>query len=89
MDVLEQDAALKLSHWFEDRWNDRWCIDISKELIEILDESWASDKLVPPYYIYLKMAYHLSREARSGINDYIVPKNCRKNYFLSRPVLLV
>lgn len=78
VDVLEQDAALKLSQWFEDRWNDRWCIDISKELIEILDESWASDKLIPPYYIYLKMAYHLSQEARSGISDYIVPKKLQE-----------
>jgi hypothetical protein len=41
VDVLEQDAALKLSYWFEDRWKDRWCIDISQELIEILEESWA------------------------------------------------
>jgi len=41
VDVLEQDAAEKLANWFEDRWNDRWCLDISRELIEILDESWA------------------------------------------------
>jgi|BioPla2DNA2_1021312.scaffolds.fasta_scaffold12056_2 superfamily II DNA or RNA helicase len=77
VDVLEQDAAQKLANWFEDRWNDRWCLDISKELIEILDESWASDKLIPPYYIYLKMAYHLSQEARSGVNDYIIPRDLR------------
>ena len=24
------------------RWNDRWCIDISDELVEIIDESWAA-----------------------------------------------
>ncbi len=74
VDVLEQDAAQKLSDWFEDRWEDRWCLDISRELIDILEESWAGEKLVPPYYIYLKMAYHLSQEARSGINDYIIPR---------------
>jgi superfamily II DNA or RNA helicase len=77
VDVLEQDAAEKLSHWFEDRWNDRWCIDISQELIEILEESWAGEKLVLPYYVYLKMAYHLSQEARSGISDYIIPKELK------------
>lgn len=74
VDVVEQDAADKLYQWFEDRWNDRWCLDISKELIQILDESWAGEKLILPYYVYLKMAYHLSQEARSGISNYIIPK---------------
>ncbi|GJQ23033.1 NgoFVII family restriction endonuclease [Candidatus Brocadia sapporoensis] len=74
VDVLEQDAALKLSTWFEDRWNDRWCIDISKELIEIIDTSWAADRLVSPYHIYLKIAYHLSREARAGLTEFKIPK---------------
>ena len=46
--------------WFEDRWNDHWCIDISKELLEIIDQSWAREETLPPYHIYLKIAYHLS-----------------------------
>lgn len=74
VDVLEQDAALKLTKWFEDRWNDRWCIDISKELTEIIDTSWAADRLVSPYHIYLKIAYHLSREARAGLTEFKIPK---------------
>lgn len=74
VDVLEQDAAIKLSKWFEDRWNDRWCIDISKELSEIIDTSWASELPYPPYHIYLKIAYHLSREARSGLSEFQIPK---------------
>ncbi len=72
VDVVEQDAALKLSKWFNDRWDDRWAIDITKELIQIIDESWVQPTL--PYYIYLKIAYHLSQEARSGINNYMIPK---------------
>jgi len=68
LDVLDQDAANKLAQWFEDRWEDRWCIDITEDLIEVLEESWASERLIPPYYIYLKMAYHLSREARVAIS---------------------
>lgn len=78
IDVLDQDAANKLAQWFDDRWNDRWCIDISKELIEIIDESWASEKLYSPYHIYLKMAYHLSQEARAGLNEFKIPKVFRK-----------
>ncbi|MCZ7623399.1 MAG: phospholipase D-like domain-containing protein [Candidatus Kuenenia sp.] len=74
VDVLEQDAALKLTKWFEDRWNDRWCIDISGELAEIIDNSWAADRLVSPFHIYLKIAYHLSREARAGLTEFKIPK---------------
>lgn len=77
VDVLEQDAAEKLFAWFEDRWNDRWCLDITQELIVILAESWAGEKPVKPYFVYLKMAYHLSQEARSGISDYIIPKEMK------------
>lgn len=73
VDVLEQDAAIKLSQWFDDRWNDRWCIDITDELIAIIDTSWASDRLLSPYHIYLKMAYHLSQEARAGLTEYSLP----------------
>src|SRR5712692_8411687 len=31
IDVLDTDAATKLAGWFEDRWNDRWCLNISEE----------------------------------------------------------
>lgn len=74
IDVMDQDAAAKLAEWFEARWEDRWCIDISDELIEIIDNSWASDELFSPYYIYIKIAYHLSREARAGISEFKLPR---------------
>jgi len=73
VDVIEQDAAQKLAKWFNDRWNDRWCIDISEELVNIIDESWAAEQLRLPYHIYLKMAYHLSREAIAGISEFRIP----------------
>ena len=74
IDVMDQDAAQKLSKWFDDRWNDNKCIDITDELIQIIDESWAADRLVSPFHIYLKIAYHLSREARAGISEYKLPR---------------
>lgn len=74
VNVVEQDAAEKLYKWFEERWEDRWCVDISEELVQILDDSWAGENSIPPYYIYLKIAYHLSQEARCGIGNYIIPK---------------
>lgn len=73
VDVLEHDACNKLVDWFEDRWGDRWCIDISKDLAEIIDESWAGEHLVPPYHVYLKMAYHLAQEARAGLSEFRIP----------------
>lgn len=74
VDVVDRDAAHKLVNWFEDRWEDRLCEDISQELVQILEESWASERLIPPYYIYLKMAYHLSREARAGLSEFSIPR---------------
>ena len=74
VDVLDQDAALKLTEWFEDRWNDRFCIDITSEIVQILDESWAREALIAPYHVYLKMAYHLSHEARAGLAEFRIPK---------------
>jgi len=74
VDVLEKDATEKLSNWFADRWDDKFCLDISDELAEIIDNSWASDKLISPYHIYLKIAYHLAREARAGLSEFKVSK---------------
>jgi hypothetical protein len=68
VDVLDHDACDKLARWFEDRWNDPWCLDISADLVRILNESWAREEAVPPYHIYVKMAYHLSQEARTGVS---------------------
>jgi superfamily II DNA or RNA helicase len=90
VDVLEQDAANKLAQWFNERWKDRWCLDITQELIDIIDNSWAADRLVSPFHIYLKIAYHLSREARAGISEFKLPKVFQKELlvFQQRAVLI-
>ncbi|CAG9900366.1 helicase domain protein [Bacteroides ovatus] len=77
----DSDSAEKFATWFNDRWEDRYCVDITKELVEIIDESWASVNTIPPYYIYLKTAYHLSQEARSGINEYELPTEFKEDLF--------
>ncbi len=74
VDVLDHDAALKLERWFEDRWTDRFCVDITDELVQIIEGSWARETLIPPYHVYLKMAYHLSHEARAGLAEFRIPK---------------
>ena len=75
VDVLDKDAALKLTSWFNARWDERWCLDITQELIEIIEQSWASEKPLSPHHIYLKIAWHLSRDARDGIKEFRLPSD--------------
>ncbi|MBP5365165.1 MAG: helicase [Bacteroidales bacterium] len=70
-----------LAQWFDDRWNDRFCIDITQELIKIIDSSWASEVPIRPYYIYLKTAYHLSEDARNGIKEFTLTQEFRNELF--------
>ena len=71
----------KYAKWFDGRWNDRLSIDITKDLIDVLDASWASVAGPRPYEIYLKIMFHLSREARSGVSEYHLPSPFDKELF--------
>jgi len=73
IDVLDGDATNKLAKWFDDRWNDKFSIDITEDLIEIVENSWAREEQLSPYHIYIKMAYHLSQEARAGLSEFRIP----------------
>ncbi len=73
VDVLDGDSTEKLARWFEDRWNDPFTVDAMPELAESLRESWASEDQLAPFLVYLKMAYHLSKEAREGLIEYGLP----------------
>lgn len=77
VDVLDFDAAAKLAKWFEDRWDDRFCIDITEDLIRLIDESWAAAVPPTPYEVYLKVCYHLSRDVREGQLEYSLPPDMR------------
>ncbi len=74
VDVLDHDACNKLHKWFNDRWKDYGCVDISEELAQLIDESWARVEVIPPYHIYLKIAYHLSHEAIAGLSEFRIPR---------------
>lgn len=77
----DSDSTEKLARWFDDQWEDKFCLDITKELIDIIDNSWAGKREIPPYYIYLKTAYHLSEEARSGIKEFTIPAEFKNDLF--------
>ena len=81
LDVAIDDSSneKRLAQWFDDRWNDRFCIDITQELINIIENSWASEQVIPPYYIYLKTAYHLSQEARAGVNEFTLTPEFKRD----------
>lgn len=81
VDVVDGDAAAKLAKWFEDRWKDRWCIDISDELADIIESSWARPTVIPPYHIYLNIAYHLAQEARTGLSEFKIPTDFGNKLF--------
>lgn len=81
VDVLDIDSTAKLAAWFEARWTDRWALDITLDLAQIIDESWAGETGHTPYQIYLKMAYHLSREARAGVGGFHIPRDLERILF--------
>ena len=81
VDVMDHDACEKLANWFDARWNDNWCVDISDDLVKVIEESWARTELIPPYHIYIKLAYHLSQEAREGLAGFTVPRDLDAKLF--------
>lgn len=76
----DSDSAKKLSNWFNDRWEDKFCLDITQELIEAIDTSWAGMD-IPPYYIYLKTAYHLCQDARAGMKEFTLTPEFKRDLF--------
>ena len=74
-DVVDQDAAKKLSDWFQARWEDEYALDVSEDLAELIEQSWAREDFLPPYHAYLKIAKHLAAEALEGEALYTLPKD--------------
>jgi len=74
VDVTDGDATAKLKEWFEERWHDPYCRDISALLVQIIEESWAQQQPVSPYLVYLKIAYHLAFEALEAPREYRLPR---------------
>jgi superfamily II DNA or RNA helicase len=73
VDVLDKDATEKLHSWFGEQWNRECAVPIDLELIDVIDESWASEYQPEPYLLHLKLAYELARDAREGFRDYDIP----------------
>ncbi len=81
VDVLDHHATERLSTWFDSRWGDRWALDVSAELAAIIESSWAREEAIPPYHIYLTIAFHLSTEARAGLSQFRLPARFDQDLF--------
>jgi hypothetical protein len=73
VDVVDSSAAKDLDQWFEDRWNEKFSRPVTGELLELLEESWASTLDREPYDVFLKVCYDMSRDVREGLAEYSVP----------------
>ena len=70
LDLLDHHAAQRLSTCFDQRWSDRWALDVSADLAALIEASWAREAAIPPFHIYLNIAYHMSTEARAGLSGW-------------------
>lgn len=77
-DVAGYNEAEQLAQWFEDRWVDKFSLDVTSELLHLLDESWATASPRSPYEVFLKVCYDLSRDVREGLAEFSVPRNIEK-----------
>lgn len=73
VDVMDSDGTKKLDQWFEERWNDQFSLDITAELVELIDRSWVNETPLSPYDLYLKVCYYLSRDVREGLVEFSIP----------------
>lgn len=62
----DNEKGEELAQWFKEHWDDLFSIDITRELIQVLENSWAALPNPSPRTIHLRLAYELSRDARSG-----------------------
>lgn len=74
IDVQDSDATNKLATWFDERWTDRFSLDITAEIIDLIDQSWADESQPTPFEVYLKVCHSLSQDARDGMG-YVLPKS--------------
>lgn len=81
VDVLDHHATQRLGQWFNDRWAERWALDVSADLADIIENSWAREAVIPPHHIYLNIAYHLSTEARAGLSQFRLPGRFENELF--------
>ena len=81
-EVTDYHAAQTLATWFQDRWDDDRCLDVTQDLITVIENSWAREDLIPPYHIYLKMIRNIAQEALESTEEpFQLPKKFKNLLF--------
>ncbi|WP_240452515.1 helicase-related protein [Corynebacterium xerosis] len=68
--ATDQAASDELSEWFNHLWDDRFTMNIDAELLDLVDESWASPIPRSPYDVFMKVCHTMSRDVRAGLAQY-------------------
>ena len=68
VELTDSDHASKLKDWFDRLWRDRYSLDITGQIIELIEQSWVEP--ADPYEVFMKVCYELSEDARYGEQDY-------------------
>lgn len=66
LEETDREKGEELAGWFTSHWEDLFSIDVTQELIEVLENSWAAVPNPSPRSVHLRIAYELSRDARNG-----------------------
>lgn len=66
LEETDREKGEELSLWFDAHWEDMFSIDVTEKLIQVLENSWAAMPNPSPRTVHLRIAYELSRDARSG-----------------------
>jgi superfamily II DNA or RNA helicase len=66
LEETDREQAEELAKWFKEKWEDVYSVDLTDDLINILENSWVNNEQPRPRSVHLRLAYELSREARSG-----------------------
>lgn len=75
-DQLDNHTALRLKKRLAEEFRSQLTL-----LVQVIDESWAREEVLLPCPIYVKMAYHLSREARAGLSEFRIPPEFGRRLF--------
>lgn len=78
VDVLDSDGTEKLDKWFDERWEDPFSLDVTADLLTLVDQSWVNETPQSPYDVYLKVCYHLSRDVREGLIEFSIPSDLQR-----------
>jgi hypothetical protein len=73
VDVLDHLGTQKLSAWFDQRWADRWALDVSADLATIIENSWAGKT---PFPRITSTEHGLPPQHRSACRFEPVPLAC-------------